>query len=297
MELFLLNLLSSVTGNELQDGPINKLIRYTSETAQNTSFDFLKDGVSLIALISLALSFLTIVTLYFEFRNDRLAAACQKLVFKDLIRHLYRNKICTLAMRVKYYDCKKKNNDFIGYPSEEHYRKLQLMPEDLHLESYNRNAKLYHKFHELDLLLRNYNTEIEVAEGHIKSPNIDDETKQRDFATLDFKTGYLTVRIYEVLVQLLTKEDVKETIKGIIQNSHISNMEKFGNQELWGMQYEDDVKAVLAKSEKGDSYFEKFFDTDESAKEFRQWLTKDLLTECGLNKKQEEKIHIINLEK
>ena len=87
----------------------------------------------------------------------RVSLEVQMAQFDDLIRHLYRNLICTMAFTNKILEKK----EHVEYPSEEHLMKLKVLPEDvLHLEKYNDNNSIYKMMHEFKLLLRNYDIEI-----------------------------------------------------------------------------------------------------------------------------------------
>lgn len=268
---------------------------FSERTAVNTESNFWGDDVCLIAVISLIISGLTIYTIWSEFSKTRIDKKCQQELFHDLIRHLYRNKLCTVAMRAKYN--KIIGTDGEGYPSEEHYKKLQLLPEDIHLERYNRNADIYHSLHELELLLRNYNTEIEVAERHMTDVRIDQATKQRDFDTLDFKTGYLTYAISRVLDKIEKDNDAIVTIQGIIEESHMKNVENNPREKChWGDEFAANIAELRKEEIEDDFYFRKIFTPETGAAErFKKILDTDLLIECGKNTKGEEKIHIIRL--
>ena len=81
----------------------------------NTSLDFIEDGLNLIAIISIAIA---AITFFIEFKTwfgitgtkqsiineaekNRVDKECQYRLFQDIIRHLYRNKVCTMAMKIK----------------------------------------------------------------------------------------------------------------------------------------------------------------------------------------------------
>ena len=148
----------------------------------------------------------------------------QKGQFDDLIRHLYRNLVCTLAFSQKVLEesthkkatniLKKVCNTLIRkkeahneYPSEEHLLKLKVLPEDiLHLEKYNNNSDIYTKMHELKLLLRNYDTEIDTALMHLKNKNVTLEEVKNDLDTLVYKPLHLINKIREIT------DDMKKSI-------------------------------------------------------------------------------------
>lgn len=279
--------------NEELTNLVDSLIHNTSYIVKNTTADFVWDGVCFIGILSLALSALTVYSIWKEFNNDRIDRECQKLLFHDIIRHLYRNKICTLAMRAKY--CKEAS--IRKYPSDEHYLKLKLLPSDIHTEQFYKDAKKFDCLHEIDLLLRNYNTEIEVALNHMVNSTVPEEAKMRDFDTLDFKTGYLTHRILGVMKEIWPNEDHRKKAMNIISESHSKNLETQNNQTLWGWEFEDVLKNLRENEIKNDFYFLKIFNEDEiEQQQLQEMLKLDTIIECGKNQKKEEKIYIIKWE-
>ena len=126
----------------------------------------------------------------------RMSKNVQLAQFDDLIRHLYRNLVCSLAFsRVILQDEQHKR-----YPSEEHLLKLKVLPEDvLHLDRYNHDKAVYAKMHELKLLLRNYDVEIETAMMHLKDKQIPNAVLQNDLDTLTFKPFYLINAILGII--------------------------------------------------------------------------------------------------
>jgi len=278
--------------------------------------DFWQGDFYVVAVVSAAISLFGVYTIIHEFSNDRIDEKCQINLLKDLVRHLYRNKVCTLAMQAKYNVAVA--NAEGCYPSEEHYRKQQLLPEDIHIERYNHHADIYDKLHDLEMKLRNYNTEIEVAEMHMSNPNVDAETKKRDFETLDFKTGFLTVKISEVLsiiesskgwfgdtryrircflqkYKLIKPFDSLPTIRKIIKDCFDENLKNNKRENCqWGDEYLEELSHLRKDERTRDNYFTEVFKTAElEADDFANMLSQDLLIECGRNIKGEEKIHII----
>ena len=139
----------------------------------------------------------------------RASSNVQNGQLNDLIRHLYRNLVCTLAFSQKVLEesnnRRKGNaigkiiNALIGtkaerkeYPSEEHLLKLKVLPEDvLHLEKYNNSPTIYQKMHELKLLLRNYDVEVDTALMHLKDKGIKPDVIKNDLNTLAYKPLHL----------------------------------------------------------------------------------------------------------
>ncbi len=133
----------------------------------------------------------------------RMSADNQIALFNDMIRHLYRNLVCTLTIG-RIQEERKEHN---GYPSEEHLLKLKMLPEDIiHLEKYNDNKVIYTKMHELKLLFRNYDTEIDVCMMHYKNLALDVKEVEKDLSVLMFKPFYLMTRIVEIEYEIYKNE-------------------------------------------------------------------------------------------
>ena len=159
----------------------------------------------------------------------RVSLEVQMAQFDDLIRHLYRNLICTMAFTNKILEKK----EHVEYPSEEHLMKLKVLPEDvLHLEKYNDNNHIYKMMHELKLLLRNYDVEIDTAMMHLKDGKISVEVLRNDLDTLTFKPLYLTKRILEITCQMTDLKGRNKSISpfknaaSIIVREHISKLKE-----------------------------------------------------------------------
>lgn len=159
----------------------------------------------------------------------RVSLEVQMAQFDDLIRHLYRNLVCTIAFTNKILERK----SHVEYPSEEHLMKLKVLPEDvLHLEKYNDNNNIYKMMHELKLLLRNYDVEIDTAMMHLKDGKISVEVLRNDLDTLTFKPLYLTKRILEITCQMTDLKGRDKSISpfknaaSIIVREHISKLKE-----------------------------------------------------------------------
>lgn len=143
-----------------------------------------------ISLIALIVSIIAIVAQFITAKNTANAPyECQLQQFEDLIRHFYRNLVCTKAMRDKFLA---KTNNPQKYPSEIHYLKLKSLPEDAILPI---NNKLYPRLHELKLLIRNYNADIDVALRHIVRKDLDKNVIDGDYDNLLYKPYALTAKI------------------------------------------------------------------------------------------------------
>lgn len=280
----------------------------------NTSLDFIEDGLNLIAIISIAIA---AITFFIEFKTwfgitgtkqsiineaekNRVDKECQYRLFQDIIRHLYRNKVCTMAMKIKTEikseEDKKNAQTRYYYPSEEHILKLKLLPSDIHLEEYYRDAETYQKLHEMELLLRNYNIEVDSAFMHIPNAEISKETKNRDYGTLNFKAGFLTERLIELMNKMWTDKDNLHEAQTLIYESQQKTQEENAQNMMQGndrKKYENEIANMISKEAESDEYTTYVFPDNADKKRFIERFTKDILIECGKNKKDEEKIHII----
>lgn len=292
---------------------LTEIAQRTAETAINTHHTFLDDGWNLVAIISLVIAiialgidlgmFLGINTTHKsvkeEAEKNRIDKDCQLRLFKDIARHLYRNKICTLTMWAKYLYITE-NEQKICFPSDEHILKLKLLPTDIHLESYYREANIYQQLHELELLLRNYNTEVDTAYQHIvlHATEIDNVTKIRDFTTLDFKTGYLTYRLIRVMDEIWKKENegnqtnTIDSIFTLIKEANIKNCKDNKQEEH---KFDKQFNIIRQNEEQQDFYFTQVFANPNRQEEFKKMLDKDIVIEAGHNNRGEEKIHMITL--
>lgn len=130
--------------------------------------------------------------------TDKISMTVQKSLFRDIIRHLYRNMICTLAMTEKYQE-KYSSGVRFCYPSEEHLLKLKFLPDDVvHLEKFLNDEEVSAQMHHFKLLARNYSTEIDVAISHLKDRNLSSNISKRDLDVLSFKPVLLTRKVLEI---------------------------------------------------------------------------------------------------
>lgn len=261
----------------------------------------------------------TVVSIRNEADKDRIDKECQRRLLMDIIRHLYRNKVCTLAMQAKYLRGK-----MMGYPSDEHFLKLKLLPRDIYLEQFYKDPDKFHLLHELEMLFRNYNTEIDVAQKHLSDKDMDYHTKMRDFGTLSFKPGYLAGRILGVMAQIWSEEgstmyekcdddtrkvQLAKEVEVLKKEKQLSEEEckamayyRLEMADMVRTSYRKNVKDnegnqydvtddVLSAAEKNDAFCTNIFCGHEQ--EFLDMLKLDVNIECGFNKKNEEKIYLI----
>ena len=136
----------------------------------------------------------------------------QLSTLKDLPRHFYRNLVCTCAMILKFKFGEKKGK---VYPSEGNMRKLQTLPDDVVLPidvDTDKEDNAYQHTHELRLLLRNYNVEVQVASEHVARQGIMEETLTQDFGNLLYKPLFLIRNTFN-FKRSLNKESLPDDYK------------------------------------------------------------------------------------
>lgn len=169
-----------------------------AQIEDNTHKDNLRDGWNMYGIFALAVAIISLIVSIKTFTSQsgterntkKLSQDAQRDLLCDMLRHLYRNFVITYAMRTKTMD-----ESFEAYPSEEHFEKLKVPMENIHLEVFYGHDREYTLMHNLYLNLRNYNEEVGVARLHICSRDLTPQTKNEDFDLLEFKITYLTRRI------------------------------------------------------------------------------------------------------
>jgi hypothetical protein len=82
-----------------------------------------------------------------ESKQQQIKRTFQSKILSDLIRHMYRNKVCICATHWKLQE----EGFDRYYPSEEHLLKLKLLPEDLRFDRFDNTPDFYDILHELEL--------------------------------------------------------------------------------------------------------------------------------------------------
>lgn len=152
----------------------------------------------LVAVMSLFFAGITFASQHETEKNTmKITPESQRQILKDLIRHYYRNYIIILALERKISG---RLRDY--YPSEEHLLKLAVNLDDLHPAAFYNQVENYQRIHNLMMMMRNFNTELGTVTKHLCSPDVPEEAKLRDFATLKFKMGMLAQRTYEAILTM-----------------------------------------------------------------------------------------------
>lgn len=169
-----------------------------AQIEDNTRQDLVRDGWNLYGFMAFVVAVASMCVSIFTYRaqkrtednTKKLSQDAQRRLLNELLRHLYRNYVITYTMRTKMKDMK-----YAGHPSEEHFEKLKIPMENIHLDVFYGEDEKFRLMHVLYLNLRNYNEEIEVALRHVCNSSLDRATKMEDFDTLEFKVAYLTGKI------------------------------------------------------------------------------------------------------
>lgn len=215
---------------------LEQIYKNTEDIKSNTDpFLFNHDAIWL-ALASLTIAILTLVatcaTLHFQKLSIRnVSGKVQNAALTDLIRHLYRNVDCTVAMVLRFRSKENsKDSAYVKYPSEANLLKLKAEPERYVPDAGKMETRK--EFYELRTLLRNYSEEIEVASKHLSTMGLKREDFEADFDNLLFKPFYLTSRIYDLWKCLKinknqSKEDFFKLAIQIIVEEHLKKVESF----------------------------------------------------------------------
>jgi len=295
-----------VVAEVVSDSTLHNISSMMETTANNTAFGWLPEGVDLtIAAVALLFSFVTWLAQWrTEHNTSRLSKGEQRNLLIGMIRHLYRNLVIVYTIAVKM-----KASGYKSYPSEEHLKKLKVNLGELHLNLFFKDDEQYREMNQLYVEMRNYNYEIDVICTHLKDPQIDTDTKQRDLNTLRFKSAYLTERIVKVITLIW------ETVPGGFGKKCAYYLSKL---KVWKKSYTpimEEAVAVIDKVQKekqnpqsdtpfqsGDFepyadyegfYLKRLYEghPDEFINPFHQ----DVKNECGKNPSGGEKVHMIKL--
>lgn len=220
-----------------------------------------------------------------EQNTKRVSLEAQRGLLSELLRHLYRNYVITYAMRTKV-----KEANFTCYPSEEHFEKLKIPMENIHLDVfYGEDKEHLQLMHVLYLNLRNYNTEVDVALKHISSPNISKETKEEDFDTLEFKVSYLTGKIYDTIMDIWgSNDEYREEMRNAIKLSLSGKTNAKKNVDVL---YSGEFEPLTLDTIKNTQYSKLY--SDEELAEFCEIFNNDVREERKKNARGAWKVRMI----
>lgn len=203
------------------------------QVENNTRPHWYSDGWNLFGIITFIVALISAFYAYVTYRAQKntelhttnAPIGVQLSTLKDLPRHFYRNLVCTCAMILKYNFSGKKGD---LYPSEGNMWKLQTLPDDVVLPidvDTDKEDNAYQHMHELRLLLRNYNVEVQVASEHVARKGILEETLAQDFGNLLYKPLFLIRKTFN-FKRSLNKESLPDDYQVQYVLEAISSMTK-----------------------------------------------------------------------
>ena len=216
------NVTNSLLGDSLV---VTKIEQHSSIIAENTrpltivnvstKIDYLAFIIAFIAL------FVAILSVIYAVRTKSLRSITQKeKILKDVIRHLYRNKVAVSNITRDL----KNNTD--KFPSEEWLLFLKFSEDDLYLAKFADFFDNFDEMHHLQVIFRNYNIEVDVTLEHLKDKFLNIEIKEKDLNNLSNKTNVLANEIFKLLIkdtQKKTQERELEVKQYLIQQSERRN--------------------------------------------------------------------------
>ncbi len=246
-----------------------------SEVERNTRFNFFENDFNAMGIVAIIVAFLSLWVAYITYKEQKqtelntMKAALhtqnaplsvQKSKLTDLARHFYRNLVCTCAAIFKYKD--KSNLLPSGhkmYPSESNLLKLQVLPDDI-VMPIEIAEKSYKEMHELRLLFRNYNVEVNVASMHLSRRNISEESLVQDIDNLLYKPIALSVNTFKYERALYEKGLHGQSSRNIVAmlNEHFTKLMKPGNFGILLIPENIGFVKELLKDDCG--YIQKFLD-------------------------------------
>lgn len=206
----------------------------------------------------------------------------------NLVRHLYRNFVCMLAITNKI-----RISGYKVYPAEIHLQKAKVSLDDIHLELFKGDEDIYAKLYDLVLQLRNYNLELDAAMAHFMRKDLKPEVKEYDIRTLLLKPGQLADQIVEALAVAYKGEytlvEIRKDALEKVYASHNGNVKRNEGCEQW-----DKIGSFVDYTNKDNKFLSTIFKDRED--EFFDMLNKDARIECGKNTEGEFKLLFIEFD-
>lgn len=273
--------------------------------ANSGCWDWIAVGVASISLFYACMTFNS--QRQTELNTMKITPESQRSLLLDYVRHFYADLIVISAIEHKLND---RFDEY--YPSEEHLLKLKADLDALHPATFYDHAEKYSAIHNLLLLLRNFNLEVDVAIKHLCDRNVFDRAKKRDINTLKFKTSLIAQRTIETIVKIWGNEDaLKAGIRCDLQEIYVKRNEskskesKECKEKKESKDYLDEAKKCLDGStdpycfyNNRDSYWAKLFDAENGQEDFFKWLNYNIYVEInGRNGEGSEKIMLIPFDK
>lgn len=167
---------------------------------EHTQFSFNRDGWSFYGIITIIFAILGVAVAYatysaqesVERHTKNVSVSAQIGSLKDLLRHIYRNLVCTSSILLKYRAEEAEGKErATSYPSEANMLKLQTQPDIYILPIDIIDDNIFKSMTEMKKLMHNYNCEIDIASKHFATKSMLYESLGQDFNSLLFKPMFL----------------------------------------------------------------------------------------------------------
>lgn len=182
---------------------------------EHTQFNFNYDGWSLYGIITIIAAIVGVIIAYVTYsaqesvekHTKNVSVSAQLGSLTDLLRHIYRNAVCTGSILLKYrHDESIHQKAATSYPSEANMLKLQTQPEIYILPIDIINDDIFQSMTEMRKLMHNYNCEIDVATKHFSTKGMPYESLRYDHDSLLFKPFLLCKQSLALRIMLMDAE-------------------------------------------------------------------------------------------
>ena len=183
----------------------------------NDFFSNFPDWVSPVSDMVFGGGILSIIVMYNLRKRDNKRLILQTL--KDLFRHSWRNTVILESLKVMLD--RPENQD--KRPSELHIAKLKGLDygsSALFAVSVFGSVTKYSYMHELQLKIRNFHVESDVAESYLKSDNYQKEYFEYYLDALIWKQSYLTSEIERITKTIYPREHIENMYEYMLKNKH-----------------------------------------------------------------------------
>lgn len=212
----------------------------------NDFFSSFPDWVSPMSDVVFGGGIISIVAVYQLKKRDNKRLILQTL--KDLYRHSWRNTVVLESLKVMLN--RPENED--KKPSELHIAKLKGLDygsSALFAVSVFGSVKRYSYMHELQLKIRNFHVESDVAEDYLKSGNYQKEYFEDYLDALIWKQSYLTKEIGRITKIIYPKERIDDMYKYMMKNQHVDPRQESNVYDKYATEMIRDIRTELGSNE------------------------------------------------
>ena len=221
---------STTLSHSNNDDVTQYLVGKVAAIEEHTQFSFHDDGWSLYGILTIFSTILGAAIAYVTYsaqesverHTKNVSVSAQVGSLKDLLRHIYRNMVCTGGILLKY-----REEEISGakaatsYPSEANMLKLQTQPDIYILPIDIINDDIFQAMTEMKKLMHNYNCEIDIASKHFSTKGMLYESLKQDFNSLQFKPMLLAENSLKLRAQLENSERKGGFMKSIFRKGEI----------------------------------------------------------------------------